>query len=151
MSTALLQYVSFYLDGTHFGVDVLRVQELLPAQQMTPVPRAPEDIRGLINLRGQIVPALDLRLRLGIPSLDQIQEAMNVIVHSQDGLVSLLVDSIGDVVTVSGESLSTSPDNLSSKASRYTTGVHQLPECLLIVLDVDRICGNETPAPDLFS
>jgi len=135
------QYVSFYLDEAHLGVDVLKVQELLPPQVMTPVPRAPGDIRGLINLRGQIVPAVDLRRRLGLADHTGQEAPMNVVVRAEDGLVSFLVDRIGDVVEVPEDSFEPAPDNVESQAARYTAGVHKLPDHLLVVLDVDQLCG----------
>jgi purine-binding chemotaxis protein CheW len=83
-----------------FGVDVLRVQEVLRFQQMTRVPQAPEVIEGLINLRGQIVTAIDMRRRLRLPPRAGDQTPMNMVVRTEDGAVSLLVDEIGDVLDV---------------------------------------------------
>ncbi len=95
------QLCTFYLDGHYFGLDVLAVQEIIRGQEMTRVPLAPPVVRGLINLRGQIVTALDLRRRLELSDRPADQEPVNVVVHTDDGAVSLLVDEIGDVVEVS--------------------------------------------------
>src|SRR3954454_16474957 len=92
------QYCTFTVDGHYFGVDVLRVQEVIRAQPMTRVPLAPPVVRGLINLRGQIVTAIDLRRRLGMPDRAADRPPVNVVVRTDDGAVSLLVDEIGDVI-----------------------------------------------------
>src|SRR5262249_522652 len=94
------QYCTFYLAGHYFGLDVLRVQEIIRFQDMTRVPLAPPVVRGLINLRGQIVTALDLRRRLDLPDRPADVQPVNVVVRTDDGAVSLLVDEIGDVLDV---------------------------------------------------
>src|SRR3954470_2572371 len=94
------QFSTFFVADLFFGVDVLRVQEVLRFQQMTRVPQAPEVIEGLINLRGQIVPAIDMRRRLGLPPRTGGQVPTNVVIRTDDGAVSLLVDEIGDVLDV---------------------------------------------------
>src|SRR5579875_3258105 len=92
------QFATFFVDGLFFGVDVLDVQEVLRYQEMTSVPLAPEVITGLINLRGQIVTALDLRRRLNLKPRADEDEPMNAVIRTKDGVVSFLVDEIGDVV-----------------------------------------------------
>src|SRR5215475_11272759 len=94
------QYCTFYVDGHYFGLDVLHVQEIIRFQEMTRVPLAPAVVRGLINLRGQIVTAIDLRRRLEFPDRPAGQLPVNVVVTTDDGAVSLLVDEIGDVLEV---------------------------------------------------
>ena len=86
------QFSTFFVADLFFGVDVLRVQEVLRFQQMTRVPQAPEVIEGLINLRGQIVTAIDMRRRLRLPPRGGDQTPMNIVVRTEDGAVSLLVD-----------------------------------------------------------
>src|SRR5438477_10638336 len=94
------RYCTFFVDGHYFGVDVLKVQEIIRFQEMTRVPLAPPVVRGLINLRGQIVTALDLRRRLQLPDQAADRKPINVVVHTDEGAVSLLVDEIGDVIAV---------------------------------------------------
>src|SRR5438874_826198 len=91
------QYCTFYVDGHYFGLEVLNVQEIIRYQEMTRVPLAPSVVRGLINLRGQIVTAIDLRRRLGLTERPADQSPMNVVIRTDDEAVSLLVDEIGDV------------------------------------------------------
>src|SRR5271166_5637497 len=94
------QYSTFFVADLFFGVDVLNVQEVLRFQPMTPVPQAPGVIEGLINLRGQIVTAIDMRRRLRLPPRGGEQMPMNMVVRTGEGAVSLLVDEIGDVLDV---------------------------------------------------
>jgi purine-binding chemotaxis protein CheW len=97
------QVCTFFLDTQMFGVAVESVQEVIRYQQMTDVPLAPNSVVGLINLRGQIVTAIDLRRRLGIPDRSTDQLPMNVVVRGEDGVISFLVDQIGDVQQIDTE------------------------------------------------
>lgn len=119
----------------NFGVDVLEVQEVLREQQMTRIPTAPQVIRGLINLRGQIVTAIDMRLRLRLPSLKTGEPMMNMILRTEDGAASLLVDEIGDVVEVSSSSYEECPENLAASVREIVVGVHKMNGSLLLLLD----------------
>lgn len=132
------QLATFFVGDRFFGVDVLRVQEVLRAQEMTRVPLAPEVIEGLINLRGQIVPAIDMRRRLGLEPRPAGREPMNVVVRTDDGAVSLLVDEIGDVLEVEASAWERPPENLAAGARELIRGVYKLKDRLLLVLDVDR-------------
>src|ERR1700760_3596719 len=98
------QYATFVVEDLFFGIDVLRVQEVLRYQQMTRIPLAPAVAGGLINLRGQIVTAIDMRCRLGLRPRSSEALPMNIVVRTEDGPVSLLVDEIGDVVEVDPDS-----------------------------------------------
>src|SRR2546423_9370899 len=110
------QYCTFYLDGSYFGLDVLKVQEIIRYQEMTRVPLAPPVVRGLINLRGQIVTALDLRRRLELTDRPPGQLPVNVVVQTDDGAVSLLVDEIGDVLEVPQALFQRPPETLQAVA-----------------------------------
>jgi purine-binding chemotaxis protein CheW len=132
------QYSTFDVAGFYFGIDVLQVQEVLRYQELTPVPLAPPTIEGLINLRGQIVTAIDMRRRLGLPPREDDETAMNVVVRTGDGAVSLLVDEIGDVVEADAASFERPPDNLDPVIRKLVSGIHKLKERLLLVLDKDQ-------------
>ena len=129
------QFATFFVDNLLFGVEVLRVQEVLRYQEMTPVPRADDVIEGLINLRGQIVTAIDVRRRLSLRPRDAERMPMNMVVRSDDGAVSLLVDEIGDVLDVEESAFEPVPDNVSTGIRDLTTGVYKLKERLLLILD----------------
>ena len=132
------QYCTFYVAGHYFGLDVLQVQEVIRYQEMTRVPLVPRVIRGLINLRGQIVVAIDLRRRLNAPERPEDQLPMNVVVRTPDGALSLLVDEIGDVLEVQEESFERPPETLQGIARELVSGVHKLPSGLLLILDTEK-------------
>src|SRR6202140_4234118 len=132
------QYATFFVADLFFGVDVLRVQEVLRFQPMTRVPQAPEVIEGLINLRGQIVPASDLRRGLRLPPRGGCRTPMNMVVRTGDGAVSLLVDEIGDVLDVDAATYERPPENLDPAARELIRGVYKLKDRLLLVLDAER-------------
>lgn len=132
------QFATFFLADLFFGVDVLRVQEVLRFQPMTRVPLAPEVIEGLINLRGQIVTAIDMRRRLRLPPRAGDQAPMNMVVRTEDGAVSLLVDEIGDVLDVDSAAYERPPDNLDPAVRELIRGVYKLKDRLLLVLDAER-------------
>lgn len=138
------QFCTFYLNGLYFGVEVLRVQEVIRYQQMTSVPLAPRMIEGLINLRGQIVTAIDLRRRLGLPVRESGELPMNVVVRSDDGAVSLLVDEIGDVVEIEDDIYERAPETLTGIARDLINGVYKLKERLLLILDTERTISIST-------
>jgi purine-binding chemotaxis protein CheW len=120
-------------------VEVEKVQEVIRYQEMTRVPLAPPVVKGLINLRGQIVTAVDLRCRLGLRERAATDLPMNVVIRHDDGAVSLLVDEIGDVLEVEEEAFELPPGTLSGEVRELFRGVYKLKEALLIALDTDKI------------
>jgi purine-binding chemotaxis protein CheW len=132
------QFCTFFLDSLFIGVEVQRVQEVLRAQPMTRVPLAPPVVNGLINLRGQIVTAIDLRRRLELRERAADRDPMNVVVRTDEGAISLLVDDIGDVIKVQGDTFEPPPETLTGITRHLIRGIHKLDRQLLLVLDVDR-------------
>ena len=141
------QFCTFYLADHFFGVPVGEVQEVIRYQEMTGVPLVPQVVRGLINLRGQIVTAIDLRRRLGMPERPADQLPMNVVVRTDDGALSLLVDEIGDVIEVEEKTFEQPPETLKGLARDVIRGVHKLPERLLLLLDTERVVNVAEPGP----
>ncbi len=137
------QYCTFYLDGLFFGVEVMKVQEVIRYQEMTRVPLASDVVRGLINLRGQIVSALDLRRRLNLNDRPKDQLPMNVVVRAGESVVSLLVDEIGDVLEASEDDFEQPPETLAKGAREMVHGVYKLPRQLLLILDTERAVNLE--------
>lgn len=132
------QYCTFYLGELYFGLELLNIQEIIRYQEMTLVPLAPQVVRGLINLRGQIVIAIDLRRRLELGDRPTDELPVNVVVHTTDGAVSLLVDEIGDVVEVSEKLFEPPPETLTGIARELIIGAYKLTDRLLLVLDTER-------------
>lgn len=132
------QFCTFSIDGLFFGVDVQQVQEVIRYQRMTPVPLAPNEVEGLINLRGQIVTAIDLRRRLYLSDRPAGELPMNVVIHDNDGALSFLVDEIGDVLEVQEEAFERIPETINEKVRDLIKGVYKLEGRLLLILDIDR-------------
>jgi purine-binding chemotaxis protein CheW len=135
-----LQFCTFYLDHLLFGVELNGVQEVIRSLEMTKVPLAPAMVRGLINLRGQIVTAVDLRRGLKLRPRPTELPVMNVVVRSEDGAVSLLVDEIGDVVEVEESTFEPPPETLRGTVRSMILGVHKLDDRLMHVLDIEKAC-----------
>jgi purine-binding chemotaxis protein CheW len=134
MSTRL---VTFTLDERLYGVEVSWVQEVLRGLPRTRVPLAPPAMAGLINLRGQVLPAVDLRVQLGLPARPD-GEPMLVVVRVGGEPLALLVDSIGAVVDVEQDQFELPPDTLAGPVRELIVGAYKLPDRLLLSLDVDR-------------
>lgn len=146
---AALQYCTFCLGDLYLGIEVLQVQEVIRWQQVTRVPLAPATVTGLINLRGQIVTAVDLRLRLGLPARDSDRQPMNVVVRTDEGAVSLLVDEIGDVIEPTAASFEAPPETLPPAARGLIRGIYKLPGRLMLVLDTEQVLSLEPAAAGL--
>ncbi len=136
------QFCTFFLQDQFFGVPVQQVQEVIRYQEMTRVPLVPSVIRGLINLRGQIVMALDLRRRFGMEDRTDSQLPMNVVVRTDDGAVSFLVDEIGDVLEADEEHFEPPPETLKGQARELVRGVYKLEQRLMLVLDTSRAVAS---------
>jgi purine-binding chemotaxis protein CheW len=136
---------TFTIDGTAFGVDVTRVREVVRPLDVTPIPLAPPEVAGLINLRGEIVTALDLRVRLGIDARAGAS-AMNLIMTTGRGPVSLLVDEAGEVREVDATTFEPAPTTISGPARDLILGTYPLDGRLLVELDVARAIDETAPA-----
>jgi purine-binding chemotaxis protein CheW len=133
-----IQYCTFYLGDQFFGVEVEKVQEVFRYQEMTQIPLSSSVVRGLINLRGQIITAIDLRRRLGMNDLPEDEKPMNVVIRTNDDVVSLLVDRIGDVLQVSLDNFEPTPDTISGITRELVRGVYKLKGQLLLIIDTEK-------------
>jgi purine-binding chemotaxis protein CheW len=133
------QFATFYVADLYMGINVLRVQEVLQYQPMTRVPRAPAVVEGLINLRGQIVTAIDMRRRLELPPRGDGEKPMNMVLRTEGAAVSLLVDRIGDVLDVDGAMRDEPPRNLSSALLDVVSSIYRVQDRLLLTLDSSRV------------
>lgn len=137
------QLATFFVDGEMFGVDVKDVQEVLMAQEVTPVPLAPAHIVGLTNLRGQILPALDLRTRLGIAPRADGASSSNLVVKTAEGPVSLVVDEIGDVIELPANAWRDVPETVSPGERQFVQQIATLEERLMLRLDLGRLLDDD--------
>lgn len=138
------QVCTFFVDQQMFGVDVKSVQEVIRYQEMTDVPLAPDSVVGLINLRGQIVTAIDLRRRLGVSARPADQLPMNIVIRNDEGAISLLVDHIGDVQEIDEENFEAPPETLRGEAGELIRGAYKMKDRLLLILDTERAMNVST-------
>ncbi len=144
-----IQFCSFRVAKLLVGIDVQLVQEVIRAQEMRTVPLAPTEVKGLINLRGQIVTAIDLRHMLGLPPrAEEDGPSMNVVVRYDDEAVSLLVDEAGDVVELADADFEPVPPTVAPRLRRLASGAFKLDGSLVLVLDVEATIKNTTNKSD---
>lgn len=133
------QYATFYVAGHFLGVEVERVQEVFSFQEITSVPLSSPVVAGLINLRGEIVTAVNLRARLGFPVSAEGVQSMSVVVRTLDGPINLLVDQIGDVIEVAAHLFEPLPETLNRRLGAVVEGVYKLEEGLFLALDIHEV------------
>jgi purine-binding chemotaxis protein CheW len=141
-------YVTMSIGGQLFGIPVLKVQDVLGSQTITRVPLAPVEVAGSLNLRGRIVTAVDVRLRLGLPKRENEKSAMSVVVEHDGELYSLLVDSVGEVLSLESRDYQRNPPTLNPRLREFSDGIYRLNDSLLVVLSVSSLLnfGNRADA-----
>lgn len=144
------KFCTFYVHDHFFGIDVNQIAELVPAQSARPVPQASPEICGLINLRGQIITAFDLRQVLGFPPRRKMEAAVSVLATLDNEVVSLLVDRIGEIVEPDAHCCELPTRSISAGVQRMLKTAYRLEDQLLLTLDIDRLVAfepvSESPA-----
>lgn len=135
---------TFYVGNEYYGIEVMKVQEVTGTPVVVPVPLAPNFVRGLINLRGQLATALGLRELFGAGEAE-INQQMSVVCRMDGNLVSLIVDQIGDVVEVEGRIYEESPETLPPGIRKYVKGIYKMNGTLLSLLDMEKITKELAP------
>lgn len=137
----LLQLVSFQVGGEEFGLDILRVQEIIRVQQLTRVPNSPDFVEGVINLRGKVIPVIALRKRFGLKQAVNDKQTRIVVAEVQGTILGFMVDSVSEVLRIPAETVEL-PPRLGKVEREYVSGVGKLDGRLLILLDVDRLMSG---------
>lgn len=132
-------YVTMTIADQLFGIPVLQVQDVLGRQRITRIPLAPPEVAGSLNLRGRIVTAIDVRLRLGLPERSQDMSSMSIVVDHKGELYSLMVDSVGEVLSLSPDTYERNPATLDPRWRELSNGIYRLNNQLLVVLDVSKL------------
>ncbi|WP_297228094.1 chemotaxis protein CheW [uncultured Desulfovibrio sp.] len=140
--SSLLQLVTFRIGEEEFGVDILAVQEIIRLVPITPVPRAPVDIAGVINLRGKVIPVVNMRSRFSLPARDASPQSRIVVMESEEKIVGFLVDAVSEVLRIPVTTVEDPPPVVAGIGSEYIRGVGKLAERLLILLDLDRLMAH---------
>jgi purine-binding chemotaxis protein CheW len=140
------QLVVFDLGGEHFGVDIVAVDGIVDMMEITRVPQSPEFVEGVTNLRGSILPVIDLRKRLKLPVLDRTKETRIVVVN-MDGLkVGMVVDAVSEVLTISDDVIEPPPPSITSVDTAFITGIAKVAPRLIILLDLVKVLSIEEKA-----
>ncbi len=133
------EFVTFTIAGQLFGIPVLQIQDVLSSYHITPIPLAPPEITGSLNLRGRVVTAIDVRLRLGLPPRSPDADSMSIVAENEGELYSLMVDSVGEVLALSQSAYERNLPTLDAKFRAFSDGIYRLDDQLLVVLDVNRL------------
>ena len=141
---SVTEYVTVMLDGQLFGLPIARVQDVFMPDRLTRVPLAPPEIAGVLNLRGRIVTAVDLRVRLGMAPRSDGRPPMAVGIELKGESYGLLIDTVGEVMKLGDTTREPNPVNLDSRLARVSGGVHRLDGQLMVILDVDHVLNNNT-------
>jgi len=139
----LLQLVTFSIGEEEFGVDILKVQEIIRTMEITKVPRAPDFVEGVINLRGKVIPIIDLRRRFGLDSREHDKHTRIIVIEINNMIVGFVVDSVSEVLRIPANTVEPPPPVVAGLESEYISGVGKLEDRLLILLDLDRLLSSE--------
>ena len=133
-------YVTMRIDQQLFGISVRHVRDVLRSQKITPIPLAPPEVAGSLNLRGRIVTVFDVRKRLRLPlSAGPFEKCMFVVVEYKGELFSLIVDSVGEVLTASANKIEKTPANISGSWKEVASGIYKMPDELLVIIDIETL------------
>ncbi len=141
-----MQLVSFRLAQEEYGVEITKVQEIILIGEITRVPQTPEYIMGLINLRSTVIPIVDLRMRFGLHQEEQTDETRIMVVNVAGKTIGIIVDAVSEVLRVTQDQIAPPPPTVAGLGQEYLTGLVKLENRLLILLDIDKILGEEGEA-----
>ncbi|MBN9122955.1 MAG: purine-binding chemotaxis protein CheW [Planctomycetes bacterium] len=133
------QYLTFTLAGEAYGLEILRVQGIKGFSRVTPIPHAPPHVKGVLNLRGTVVPVVDMRLRFALPGAEYTKFSVIIVVTVGARVVGLLVDAVSDVLSVGGGDVGAAPDFGGGTDISFLTGIAKVGSRLVSLLDVDKL------------
>lgn len=142
-SSDSVEYVTVTISGQLFGMPISRVEDIFMPQSITSVPLSDPEVEGVLNLRGRIVTAINMRKYLGLPQREDGGQSMAVGVEYRDESYGLIIDGVGEVLRLSGNTFEENPTNLDPCWSRISQGVHRLENELMLVLDIERVLNPE--------
>ena len=138
------EYLTFTLGKEEYGIEILKVQEIRSYEAVTHIANAPEFIKGVVNLRGIIVPIVDMRIKFNLGKAEYDQFTVVIILNVAGRVVGMVVDSVSDVITLSAEQMKPAPDFSSSFDTEYITGLGTVEERMLILVDIEKLmCGSD--------
>ena len=139
----MMQFVIFNISNEEFAIDIKKVKEIIRVKKSTRIPQAPSFIQGVINLRGDVIPVVDLRKRFGLDATEITNETRTVIVEIRDDLLGLIVDAVTEVLRIDEEEIEPPPNNIAGLKAEYISGVGKVDERLLIILNIEKLLTSE--------
>jgi len=140
------KYLTFHLDKEEFGIQVLEVREIMGVQDVTVVPQTPDFVRGVINLRGKVIPVVDLRLKFGLPEKEYTQRTCIIVVHVGSGdvsmLIGIIVDGVSEVLNLSADDIEDTPDFGQGVDTPYLLGMAKVKDQVKILLDINQVLAE---------
>ena len=143
VQTGSMQLVSFKLADETYGIEITKIREIILVGEITQVPETPPYVKGLINLRSTVIPVIDLRARFSLAEGDLTPDSRIMVLHVGNRTIGIVVDSVNEVLRVTQQEISPVPPTVTSAGNEYMIGLFRLKEDLLILLDVDRLLGDE--------
>jgi purine-binding chemotaxis protein CheW len=138
------QFLTFTLQNEEYGIEILKVQEIKGVTKITPIPNAPPFVRGVMNLRGTVVPVVDLRSRFSMDARDYDRFTVIIVVNIGEKVVGLVVDTVSDVLNIPNDAIANPPELASVGETSYITGMGKLGERIVMLLDIARLVGKDT-------
>jgi purine-binding chemotaxis protein CheW len=142
----LIQLVSFSIGEEEFGVDITRVQEIIKRTDVTTVPNAPHFVEGVMNLRGRVIPVINLRARLGMERKEFDADTRIVVVELSEGTIGFIVDAVSEVLRIPADAIEPPPPVMGGVEGQYITAVVKLEETILVQLDLEKVFENKKKA-----
>ena len=136
------KYLSFFLDREEYGIEILRVREIIGLMPITSVPRTPEYLRGVINLRGKVIPIIDLRLKFDMPGVENTEETCIIVVQSGDESVGAVVDKVSEVLDIPDEDIVDAPSLGADVNTDYILGIGKPDSGVKLLLDIDKVLSS---------
>lgn len=143
---ATSQIVSFRLANEEYGVEIMHVQEIILIGHSTVMPKVPDYVRGLINLRGHVIPIIDLRVRFNLEATEPTEHSRIIVVNLESKTIGIVVDEVNEVLRIDAKQLTTAPTGVTGAKSEYIKGLINFQDKLLILLDIEQIVAQETSA-----
>jgi purine-binding chemotaxis protein CheW len=137
------KYLTFFLRGEEYGLEILKVQEIIGMMEITPVPRTPDFIRGVINLRGKVIPIICLRLKFGMEAVAQTEQTCIIVVQARGLQMGIVVDKVSEVLDIASEDIEDAPSFGADVESDYILGIGKSEGRVKLLLDIDRVLTSE--------
>ncbi len=137
------KFLTFVLGNEEYGIEILRVREIIGVMEITPVPQTPDYVKGVINLRGKVIPVIDQRIKFSMPEVQQTQETCVIVVEVKEALIGILVDSVSEVIDIGREEIEASPQFGQEIDTQFIMGLGKTKGKLIILLDIEKVLSAE--------